>query len=76
MKLSFRKITLSVALTAVVVPLFVTAAKKTEVAPNSDELKADYIFMEALRQHAIDKEDAYYDLLSRAYQLDPSNSDV
>ena len=54
MKLSFRKITLSVALTAVVVPLFVTAAKKTEVAPNSDELKADYIFMEALRQHAID----------------------
>ena len=76
MKLSFRKITLSVALTAVVVPLFVTAAKKTEVAPNSDELKADYIFMEALRQHAIDKEDAYYDLLTRAYQLDPSNSDV
>lgn len=76
MKLSFRKITLSVALTAVVVPLFVTAAKKTEVTPNSDELKADYIFMEALRQHAIDKEDAYYDLLSRAYQLDPSNSDV
>lgn len=76
MKLSFRKITLSVALTAVVVPLFVTAAKKNEVTHNSDELKADYIFMEALRQHAIDKEDAYYDLLSRAYQLDPSNSDV
>lgn len=76
MKLSFRKITLSVALTAVVVPLFVTAGKKADVAPNSDELKADYIFMEALRQHAIDKEDAYYDLLSRSYQLDPSNSDV
>lgn len=76
MKLSFRKITLSVALTAVVVPMFVTAGKKADVTPNSDELKADYIFMEALRQHAIDKEDAYYDLLSRAYQLDPSNSDV
>ena len=76
MKLTFRKITLSVALTAVVVPLFVTAGKKADVTPNSDELKADYIFMEALRQHAIDKEDAYYDLLSRAYQLDPSNSDV
>lgn len=76
MKLSFRKITLSVALTAVVVPLFVTAGKKADVTPNSEELKADYIFMEALRQHAIDKEDAYYDLLSRAYQLDPSNSDV
>lgn len=76
MKLSFRKITLSVALAAVVVPLFVTAGKKADVTPNSDELKADYIFMEALRQHAIDKEDAYYDLLSRAYQLDPSNSDV
>ncbi|WP_303430497.1 tetratricopeptide repeat protein [uncultured Muribaculum sp.] len=57
-------------------PLFVTAGKKADVTPNSDELKADYIFMEALRQHAIDKEDAYYDLLSRAYQLDPSNSDV
>lgn len=63
-------------MTAVVVPLFVTAGKKADVTPNSDELKADYIFMEALRQHAIDKEDAYYDLLSRAYQLDPSNSDV
>lgn len=76
MKLSFRKITLSVALAAIVVPLFVTAGKKADVTPNSDELKADYIFMEALRQHAIDKEDAYYDLLSRAYQLDPSNIDV
>lgn len=76
MKLSFRKITLSVALLAVAGPSLLTAAKKADVTHNPDELKADYIFMEALRQHAIDKEDAYYDLLSRAYQLDPSNSDV
>ena len=38
--------------------------------------KADYIYMEALRQNAVDNEDAYYELMNRAYELDSTNSDV
>lgn len=45
-------------------------------ADDSDKRKADYIFMEAMRQNAIGNEDAYYELLDRAYNLDKSNTDV
>lgn len=38
--------------------------------------KADYIFMEAQRQSALDNEDAYFELLNRSYGLDPSSSDA
>ncbi len=51
-------------------------AKNVSFTPEADELKADYLFMEALRHHEKDADDAYYDLLRRAYELDPSNTDV
>lgn len=53
-------------------------AKKKPSTPtvNSDELKADYIFMEALRQHSAENEDAYYDLLRRAHELNPAESEI
>lgn len=50
--------------------------KPARTQPDSNELKADYIFMEALRQHAADNEDAYFELMRRAYELNPSESDV
>ena len=53
------------------------AKKKTDTgAVNSDELKADYIYMEALRRHSADKEDAYYELLQRAHELNPDETDI
>lgn len=56
-------------------PLY--AKKKTDTgAVNSDELKADYIYMEALRRHSADKEDAYYELLQRAHELNPDETDI
>lgn len=45
-------------------------------AEGVDERKADYIYMEALRQNALGNEDAYSELLNRAYELDTTNTDV
>lgn len=45
-------------------------------AEGVDERKADYIYMEALRQNALGNEDAYFELLNRAYELDTTNTDV
>lgn len=53
-----------------------TGASKVQWREDADSRKADYIFMEAQRQNALDNEDAYFELLNRAYELAPSNSDV
>lgn len=38
--------------------------------------KSDYIFMEAARQNAIGADDAYFDLIRRAYDLDSTDTSV
>lgn len=40
------------------------------------ERKADYYYMEAMRQNALGNKDAYYELLRRCHDLDPVNTDV
>lgn len=52
------------------------SARKSEAGAMADSRKADYVFMEAMRQHALENEDAYYELLGRAYELDTTNSEV
>lgn len=52
------------------------SATKVQWREEAANRKADYIFMEAQRQNALDNEDAYFELLNRAYELAPSNSDV
>lgn len=52
------------------------SAAKVQWREEAANRKADYIFMEAQRQNALDNEDAYFELLNRAYELAPSNSDV
>lgn len=42
----------------------------------SNERKADYVFMEAQRQSALGNTDAYYDLLRRAYSLNPNDHTI
>ena len=40
----------------------------------ADRRKADYIFMEAMRQNALGNDDAFFELLRRAHELDPSDT--
>lgn len=72
----FRKILFGVAMIAFLCPALGVTAAKRHVDTAADARKADYVFMEAMRQHALEHEDAYYELLGRAYQLDTTNSEV
>ncbi|MCM1484562.1 MAG: tetratricopeptide repeat protein [Muribaculaceae bacterium] len=47
-------------------------AKTSRYDDEADARKADYIFLEALKYSA-DSKDAYYDLVERAYELNPSD---
>ncbi len=51
----------------------VGVAKTPDKNQMQDVRKADYIFLEALRHKALNQHDAYYDLISAAYQLNPSD---
>lgn len=42
----------------------------------TNERKADYVFMEATRQHALGNDDAYYDLLRRAHEINPTDDAI
>lgn len=73
----FRKSLFGIAVVAfIVTSVTETAARKRNIWGDTDARKADYVFMEAMRRHALEKEDAYYDLLGRAYELDTTNSEV
>ena len=62
------------AFAAVIVGTGVAFAAKPRVSVSeSDRRKADYIFMEATRQHAIGNDDAYYVLLNRVNELNPDD---
>lgn len=77
MMTNFRNILLGIATIAFLgAPVDVAAARRHVDTTAADARKADYVFMEAMRQHALENEDAYYDLLGRAYELDTTNSEV
>lgn len=61
-------------LPSVLVLLF--AGATVALAETEQQRKADYIFMEASRQNAMGNDDAYFELLRGAYELDPSESGV
>ena len=71
-----RNIWIFVLSLAVAGSLFGASSKNKTDDKSSDKLKSDYIFMEALRHHERDSDDAYFDLISRAHELDPSNSEL
>ena len=74
---TFRNILLGIATIAFLgAPVDAGAARRHVDTAAADARKADYVFMEAMRQHALENEDAYYDLLGRAYELDTTNSEV
>lgn len=59
-------------------PLFLCTAKKPgdKETLTDNQRKAEYMFLEGQRMKALEKDDAYFDLLRRAYELDPSNSAI
>lgn len=71
-----RKIFFGVAIAGIMGSSIAGSAKKRGLFDGEDARKADYIFMEAMRQHALENEDAYYELLGRAWRLDTTNSEV
>ncbi|MCM1450101.1 MAG: tetratricopeptide repeat protein [Clostridiales bacterium] len=57
------------------IPIFGLQAK-TDWQTDARQRKADYIFMEAQRQLAVDNADAYFELMRRAYELNPAETSV
>ena len=67
----------SISIIALIFGCFFANAKKKEALPdNSNLLKSDYVFMEAMRQSALDNVDDYFMLLRRAHHLDNNNTDI
>lgn len=62
-------LTLTALLTIAVAPARTTPT----TPPPADQAKADYYYLEALRQRAIDHHDAAYTLLLSAHQLNPTD---
>lgn len=52
------------------------SARNKRWAAGASQRRADYIFMEAQRQQALENSDAYYDMLKRAYELNPDETSV
>lgn len=50
-----------------------SARRSNDAVQAADSRKADYIFLEALRQKAADNPDAYYALVEAAYSINPSD---
>ncbi len=66
-------ITLFILIFAAVAGLMTQARSPRHAADSSDAAKADYIFLEALKYESVDSLDAYYELLRRARELNPSD---
>ena len=71
----FKKILFAVGIVAVIIMAFDTKAKDSWL-DGADKRKADYLYMEAQRQNALGNQDAYFELLSRAYSLDTADTDM
>lgn len=53
-----------------------TAADKKSTVSEADIAKANYIYLEALRQNALGNQSSFYELLKHAYSIDSTNTAV
>jgi tetratricopeptide (TPR) repeat protein len=53
-----------------------TGSGRDKWQQGEDQRRADYIFMEAQRQNALENTDAYFELLNRAYSLDTAQTSL
>ncbi len=67
----FRLLLLSALVLLAALPVIAARPRVTET--ERDIRKSDYIFLEALNYQASDRQDAYYSLIERAYELNPSD---
>ena len=65
----------TIAIAAFLCLLVVTLSAKTSLRPDSDRLKAEYIFIESERRVALGDDDGA-DLVRRAFELDPDNEEI
>lgn len=61
---------------AIACAMLVLSCLPAKAGEGAAERKADYYYMEAMRQNALGNKDAYYELLRRCHDLDPGNTDV
>ena len=59
---------------SLVIPGYARSRKTDSWQEGADAGKADYMFMEAMRQNALDNDDAFFELLDRSYALDSAET--
>lgn len=72
MKRDFTLTGILLAALLILQPAFIFAGRP-ELNADSRQRKADYIFLEALRHRATEKNDAYFELAEAAYQINPTD---
>ena len=69
-----------VILTAMLLALTALAGKKETIGKKvvslADQRKAEYIFVEAQNQNMVGNQDAFYELLAYAHEIDPGNTAI
>lgn len=73
---TLRNLFFVMAAVAIVMAMASELPAKVKWADRASAIKSDYLFMEAQRQNALGHDDAYYELLARAYDLDSSSTEV
>ncbi len=63
-------------LAIVLLAFSVDGVSRTRWNDDADARKADYVYMEAQRQSALDNTDAYFELLREAYRLNPAETSI
>ncbi len=74
MKRLIYKILPVMAMMLVASPVMLSRDKDAPQVTGSDKRKAEYYFLEAQNHKSHDRADAYFDLLKKAHELDPTNS--
>ncbi|MCQ2288747.1 MAG: tetratricopeptide repeat protein [Muribaculaceae bacterium] len=74
MKKFIRNILPLAVMVVMAAPMMMSSDKDTPTVTDADRRKAEYYFLEAQNEKSREQEDAYYDLIERAHQLNPTNS--
>lgn len=59
---------------SLVLPAYARGRKAESWEAGADARKADYLFMEAMRQNTLDNDDAFFEILDRSFSLDSADT--
>lgn len=71
-----RRAILTITAVAMLVLTCWAAGRRPDASVDEQRRKADYIFMEAIKQNALERPDAYFELMQRSYQIDSTDTEV